>query len=103
MILDRIPILRSIFGSNDRAAAEVSRRWRRAFTAEPDLAEDVIRLGGLLVAQPVDMVDGYPQPAPIDPHRLAYEAGKRDLALLLLAQGGISYHELNQLMEANEP
>ncbi|MEX0306036.1 MAG: hypothetical protein AB3N12_01505 [Ruegeria sp.] len=102
MIFDRLPILKSIFGSNDQAAAVVSRRWRRAFSNEPELACDVIRSGGLLVGQPVEMVEGWPQPAPIDPYRLAYEAGRRDLALQLLAQGGISYDELNQLMEASE-
>ncbi|GGH36311.1 hypothetical protein SAMN05444007_108247 [Cribrihabitans marinus] len=103
MIFDRIAVLRSVFGSNDRAAANVARRWRRAFQQDDDLAADVARLGGVMVAEPVEMVDGLPQAAPIDPYRLAYEAGKRDLALLLLAQGGISYDELNQLMEANEP
>jgi hypothetical protein len=46
------------------------------------------------------MADGYPQPARIDPQRLAYEAGRRDLALLILSQGHISHLELNQLMES---
>lgn len=102
MIFDRIPVLRSVFGSNDRAAATVARRWRRAFQDDPELACDLIRSGGLLVGQPVEMVEGWPQPAAMDPYRLAYEAGRRDLALQLLAQGGISYDELNQLMEAKE-
>ena len=46
------------------------------------------------------MIEGYPQPASIDPQRLAYEAGRRDLALLILSQGHISHLELNQLMES---
>lgn len=103
MIFDRIPVLAAFFGLATGSAGTVARRWRRAFAAEPDLACDLIRQGGVLAGQPVEMIDGYPQPAPLDPYRLAYEAGRRDLALLLLAQGGISYHELNQLMEAREP
>lgn len=101
MIFDRIPVLRSFFGFRDRPAADVARRWRRAFGEQPELAEDILRQGGVLALQPVEMVDGYPQLAPIDAYRLAYEAGRRDMALLLLAQGGLSYHELNQLMETN--
>ena len=103
MIFDPRALLAGFFGRNDGAAADVARRWRRAFSAEPELASDLIRQGGLLTAQPVEMVDGWPQPAPLDPSRLAYEAGRRDLALLLLAQGGISIHDLNQMMESREP
>lgn len=102
MIFDRISILRSVFGHNDRAAGVVSSRWKRAFAHEPDLARDVIISGGLLMGQPVNMVEGNPQSPSIDPYVLAYEAGRRDHALQLLAQGGISYDELNQLMEAKE-
>lgn len=100
MIWERIPIIRSFFGHNDTAASEVSGRWQRAFNRDPELAEDLIRQSGMLVFQPVEMVEGFPQSAPLDPYRLAYEAGKRDLALLLLAQGHITAYELNQLMES---
>lgn len=103
MIFDRLAVLRGVFGRADRAAGAVAARWRRAFSDRPELAEDLIRLGGVMVCQPVEMVEGYPQPGALDPYRLAYEAGRRDMALLLLAQGGISYHELNQLTEAKEP
>lgn len=99
MIFDRIAGLRGFFGFNDRAAVEVARRWRRAFAAEPDLAADLIRQSGLLVQQPVQMTEGVPEVVPLDPYRLAYEAGRRDMALLLLAQGGLSHTEINQLME----
>lgn len=102
MIFDRLSTLAGFFGANRAGAAEVARRWRRAFTADPRLAEDVIRQSGLMLTQPVEMVEGWPQPAPIDPYRLAYEAGRRDMALLLLAQGGLSYDELNQIMEASD-
>jgi hypothetical protein len=112
MIWQRLPIIRSFFGgpspevdpagaaAADDAASLVAQRWRRAFARDPELAEDLIRQSGMMALQPIDMVDGYPQPTPIDPYRLAYDAGRRDLALLLLAQGNISHHELSQLMES---
>ena len=110
MIWDRISIIRSFFGQGEHgtpqaraqnaAASEVATRWQKAFNRDPQLAEDLIRQSGLLALQPIDMVEGYPQPAPIDPQRLAYEAGRRDLALLLLSQGHIAHFELNQLMES---
>lgn len=102
MIWNRIPIIKSFFGANDRAAAEVSLRWQKAVTRDPKLAEDLINLGGLMASQPVEMSDGYPQPATIDPYRLAYEAGRADLARQLLAQGHISTFEINQLMETSD-
>lgn len=110
MIWDRLSIIRSFFGqgevgtpqavAQDGAAAEVAARWQKAFNRDPQLAEDLIRQSGLLNLQPIDMIEGYPQPASIDPQRLAYEAGRRDLALLILSQGHISHLELNQLMES---
>lgn len=99
MIWHRIPVIRSFFGADARAAVDPSKRWQRAFDRDPELAHDIIRQSGLMAMQPVEMIDGYPQSAPLDPHRLAYEAGRRDLALLLLAQGHITPLELNTLME----
>lgn len=99
MIFDPKSILQSIFGHRLSGAAEVASRWRRAFDRDPALATDVIRLGGVMACQPVQMVNGWPEPAPIDPQRLAYEAGRRDFALLLLAQGGISHDELNEIIK----
>lgn len=100
MIWKRIPIIRSFFGMNDDPAADTAARWQKAFARDPGLADDLIRQSGLMALQPVEMVEGFPQPVPMDPYRLAYEAGRRDLALLLLAQGHISTYELNQLMES---
>lgn len=102
MIFDRLSTLAAFFGLRNAAAGDVARRWSAAFRRDPVLAEDVIRQSGLLACQAVTMADGHPSPAPLDPYRLAYEAGRRDLALLLLAQGGISIYELNQLMEASD-
>lgn len=105
-ILDRLSVLASVFGATpggrvNPVAAEVSKRWMQACTREPELACDLIREGGLMAVQPVEMENGAPQVAPLDPYRLAYEAGRRDLALLLLAQAGISITELNHIMEAD--
>lgn len=99
-MLNPIDMMRSVFGVNDGAMLQVARRWKRAFIDQPKLAEDIIRQGGIALAQPVEMKDGYPQLPPIDPYRLAYEAGKRDLALLLLSQGGVDIYDLNNLTES---
>lgn len=98
-MLARIQTLRAMFSGNDGAAVAVARRWRRAFGDEPELAEDLIRHGGILLGQPVQVVNGASEPAPLDPYRLAYEAGKRDFAMQLLSLGGITYHEMNKLLE----
>ena len=102
MIFDRLSVILSVFGRNKASAGDVARRWRLAFNADPELPCDLIRLSGLLTRQPVQMAEGFPQVAPINPYNLAYEAGALDMARLLLAQGGISYEDLNQLMEAKE-
>ncbi|MFP4044828.1 MAG: hypothetical protein ACLFTP_09725 [Rhodosalinus sp.] len=105
MIFDRIGHLLAFFGGarpeGRRAARDVGRRWSRVFSREPELAEDLIRMGGVLAAQPVEMVDGFPQVAAPDPYRLAYEAGRRDMALALLSAGGVTPQELSELMEAS--
>lgn len=97
----RVPLIRYLFRGNDQAATDVARRWRRSFADNPELAPDLIRMGGLLQMIPERVVDGQGQPDPIDPLRLAYEQGQRDFALRLLALGGISIYDLNQLMENN--
>ena len=102
MILQRIPVIRSLFGNNGKAAAEVSRRWQRAFGKDPELAKDIIRQSGFMSLQRVEMVEGVPQLAPLNPYDLAYEAGKRDFALLLISQGQITIEEINQLMESSD-
>ena len=98
-IFGRIPLIKHMFRGNDAVASEHARRWRRAFADFPELASDVIRLGGILKMLPERLVEGASQPDQIDPLRMAYENGQRDLALKLLALGGISIHDLNQLME----
>lgn len=98
MIFGRISLIRSIFPSrSDQADAGV--RWVRAARQDPDLMADVIRMGGILVAQPDQYDKGIPLGVPIDPVRLAYEAGKRDLALQLCALMALTPLELQTLME----
>ena len=94
MIWDKIPFLRALFPQRG-AAGEVSKRWFDARTRDPELAADLIRLGGVLTAQPV----GPSGPEPVEPAILAYEAGRRDLALSLLAMMNLTVFELNQFME----
>lgn len=104
----KLQILRGLFGSPRVLRAElkspasqpvdeteVMRRWSRAAQANAELRGDVIRLGGLLQAQPSQGGDVLP----IDPLRLAYDAGRRDLALQLAAMMSLSIHDLNILLE----
>ncbi len=97
IIWDKITYLRALFPTK-AAAADVARRWYRARTREPDLAADLIRMGGVLLAQPAGP-DGV---GALDANRLAYEAGRRDLALELLAMMQLTIAELNSLMEDSD-
>lgn len=87
-------ILRALF-SRPEDASDAARRWWRAAQADPELLKDVLRLGGILTLQPHDAAR---EPAPIDPYRLAYDAGRRDMALQLSALMGLTIHELNTLV-----
>lgn len=75
--------------------ADMARRWSRARQANPELVGDLIRLGGIMSAQPMQAGEVLP----LDPNRLAYEAGRRDLALQLSALMALTPFELNDLME----
>lgn len=99
MIFNRISILRALFPAR-KAASEASLRWHRAARGEPELLADVLAFGGVLALQP-DIYDqrGVPMGAPIDPVRLAYEAGRRDLAVQIAALMGVTRTELKSLME----
>lgn len=116
ILFDKLAILRGLFGralpaaasldearaavaEAEAAASEPSRRWFRAARAEPELLGDVIRLGGILTTQPFA---GGELAAPIDPLRLAYENGRRDMALQLATMMSLSIHDLNTLMEVND-
>ena len=86
-------------GGTDRAMV---RRWTAAFGRDPELAADLIRRGGLLELRPERLENGVVMPDPIDPVRLAYEQGRRALAIELLAVGRISHTDLNELMEQHD-
>lgn len=82
-----------------RAAGDFALRWQRAYRAEPELARDLIRLGGVLTLQPMNFDGGAVERAAVDPGTLAYEAGRRDMAVSLMAAMGIDTRELNFLLE----
>ena len=84
-----------------RQGLRMAKRWGRAATAEPRLAEDLIRLGGILAGQPAVVVDGFPAPDLPDAQLLAYQAGRRDMALHLLALMNLTPTQLNAM--AKEP
>lgn len=97
-LFDRLGIIRALFPAKS-VASDVAVRWVRAVRAEPELIGDVIRLGAVLTLQPDTYDNGMPIGAPIDPTRLAYEAGRRDLATQILALMGLTHTELQSLME----
>jgi hypothetical protein len=97
MIWNRIEVIQALIPSK-QASGEIARRWRNAREVNPDLAKDVIGFSGLMTMQPHRYENGIGTPM-LDPAVLAYEAGKRDLALQLLALMGVSQTELNAMME----
>jgi len=101
-IWDRVGILRFAFRGQDAAAAQVAKRWSDIAQRDPRLPADVIRLGAVLAMQPQRLENGIPAPDPIDPVRLAYEAGRRDMAVALLSLMQISHFELSRMMETND-
>ncbi|MEO1798142.1 MAG: hypothetical protein AAFR53_14195 [Pseudomonadota bacterium] len=100
MIFRKLEILWGAFGTQNPAAGEMAQRWGKAFTAEPDLASDLIQLSGLLATQPVELIDGEPQPRTMNTTDLAYQAGRQDFARELLALGNLTTEELNTLLES---
>ena len=83
-MFDVFGILRS-FLPDPRAAQVVSLRWQRAAHAEPQIVQDVIVMGRVLAKQPAEFENGQEVPAVIDPSRVLMDAGRRELALELLA------------------
>jgi hypothetical protein len=82
-----------------RAGARMVRRWTNIARDDSRLAEDLIRLGGILTGQPAQIVDGFPAPDLPDAQLLAYQAGRRDMALQLLALMSLTPHQLNTLVK----
>lgn len=97
MIWDRLPFIRALIPVKGDAG-EAARRWRNARAVAPELAADVIGFSGLMQMQPTTFDRGFAA-VELDPARLAYEAGRRDLGLQMLALMGVSQTELNAMME----
>lgn len=103
MIWNPVTLLQAVFPFGNRLdMARKSRRWRAVIQADSNLAVDLIQLGGVLVGQPTRLSDGWPTPALPDPTLLAYEAGRRDMALQLLALANLSPSKLQSLMKEAE-
>ncbi len=97
-IFDRLSVLRTT-GQTREITVESATRWGRARDASPGIVEDLVRLGGVLAMQPATYDGGIALADPIDPGRLSYEAGRRDLAIQLLTLAGVDSYELMSLME----
>lgn len=93
--------LQTIFTRRSEAR-QMAKRWRRAAQADPQLRQDVLALGGVLSMQAYDRVNGVPELAPIDPYRLAFEAGKRELSMQLAALMDISLYDLKTMETEDE-
>ena len=102
-IFDRVAIAFSaLFFEREHGARRLIRRtvsrraarWGRVCTAEPRLAADVLALGGVLALGARDHT-GAPELAP---EQLAYDAGRRELALELVALMGLTPFELREQM-----
>ncbi|MEO1024031.1 MAG: hypothetical protein AAFX07_00575 [Pseudomonadota bacterium] len=91
-------ILQFTFRRERRVPRGIARRWKQAYSDDPELAVDLINLGNVFVLRPEFLEGGEIRPDPIDPVRLAYEQGQRDLALQLLALMRVSPYDLNQLV-----
>lgn len=97
-MFERLATLATLF-ARPKDARPVAKRWQKAAALCPELRDDLVQMSGLLALQPSYRQDGVPQLEQLDAQRLAYEAGRRDLALQLLAMMNLSISELNTLME----
>ena len=101
MILDRLSILKRLFPT-PKAAQDVAGRWQRAAARDPELVQDIIRMGGILAQRTRTFDDdGVEVLSPIDPYRLAEENGRRELAIELLTMMQIDPYQLSKLTEDN--
>ncbi len=96
MIWNRLAIFATIFPASASAATlrDTVRRWRKAHGADPDLAADLIRLGGVMTLSPPTIGANA-----ATPEQLAYEAGRRDFAVQLLSMMQLTPYELTKMME----
>ena len=97
MIFDRMAIAfrRTMDPASKKAARIRATRWAMASERDPALAADVINMGRVLTLAPVDQADRLAA----NDIQLAYEQGRRDLAIELLAMMSINQAEFLQMME----
>lgn len=93
-----LEILIVALGGKRDEMADRALRWTRAFREHPELQTDLIELSGLLEQVAQRFENGVPVADPMNGERLAYERGRTDMALTILALGGLSQNQLNQLM-----
>lgn len=80
-------------------ATKPARRWQAARDHDPALARDIIRIGGLLTLSAQRFSRGREVLDPLCPIRMARDAGRRDLAIELLALMDVKISEIHQEME----
>lgn len=97
MIWNPLTLLRAASDS-PRHAAVMAARWGDAAEASPKLVEDLIQLGRIMESLPVELQDGVPVRAAVDPHQVLIDQGRRELALELLALMNVDRAELAQMM-----
>jgi hypothetical protein len=86
MIWNPKTLLRALFaGDSLDPVRPVAQRWRRAAQADPLLIDDLIVFGEVLGTTPISLQDGLPQPMVKSATELAYEKGRRDMTLQLMA------------------
>lgn len=94
-------IVRAIFPARDPAHAAAV-RWNRVASREPQLANDMIRLGRLLELPDQTFTDGVGVTDDKTQYQLGVEAGRRALALEILAMMKIDPADLEEKMEIEQ-
>lgn len=97
----RLNRLRAMFPGQGSRAADMARRWTEAAAADPQLIDDVVALAGVLMVPAEIPPDTY-DPRPVDPYRLAFEAGQQDMGRKMIALMGVTYHDLSKLETQEE-
>lgn len=99
-VIARRDIFRRLFSSPD-AVDPVAKRWTKAAEDQPELVEDLIRLGGILAHDPDTFQDGVAI-GPVDPIRMAKLQGRRELAIELAALMTLTGSDLSNMMETDD-
>lgn len=96
-VFARLDIFRRWFYgySVDRGSYERGLRWATAADKDPALIEDLIIMGEIIQIGPMDENNTLKA----TDLELAYDRGRRDLALDLLAMMNLTPYELNKLMK----